>query len=381
MIIANTVEKRWKARCGEMIKTACLLTLTAVVMCCPRAVAQGVSDGVQLCIAVVVPSLFFMMATVVLLVQCGVAARAARWLAPVARSIFALPGEAASAMLLAMTGGYPAGAKAVCELYEQGVVTRDEAERMAQFCFCAGPAFILGVLGTATDSASAALLLAVQTITVPLMGAATRMLWRKNTDHTENRAIKREAKMKRTLSESIVYSVRQTASAMLMVCLFVTVFSAVRALLGHFGITEAIEQLCVRCGMSEGLAQAIVPMTLEVTGGCTAAVRAGLPAVAFAVGFGGIAVHMQVMAICAPLRLRYGRFFVMRLLQGAVCAALTYICMPMVSRGVEASASAVQAEKIIPALSATPMGSTALLVMCVMCALCMSDSILQARRV
>ena len=49
------------------------------------------------------------------------------------------------------------GAKAVAELYQQGLCSRQEAQRLLGFCNNSGPAFFIGVVGpTRMDYASVA---------------------------------------------------------------------------------------------------------------------------------------------------------------------------------------------------------------------------------
>ena len=54
---------------------------------------------------------------------------------------------AAGALVLGLAGGYPVGARTAAELYAQGALTRDEAERLLTFWNNANPAFLLSGLG------------------------------------------------------------------------------------------------------------------------------------------------------------------------------------------------------------------------------------------
>ena len=118
-----------------------LLGSAGLAMAFPTETAYGIEIGLELCLNRVIPSLFPMMVISVMVVESGLANSIGNRLAPVSERLFGLPGQAAAALLLSLTGGYPAGAKAVVGLYESGSVTKEQAGRMALFCFCAGRLF------------------------------------------------------------------------------------------------------------------------------------------------------------------------------------------------------------------------------------------------
>ena len=43
--------------------------------------------------------------------------------------------------------GYPVGSKIICDLYQSGMLTREDAKRITAFCSTSGPLFILGTVG------------------------------------------------------------------------------------------------------------------------------------------------------------------------------------------------------------------------------------------
>ncbi|MBR7092879.1 MAG: hypothetical protein IKI50_06850 [Clostridia bacterium] len=127
--------------------TAALLAAAAALLLLPRAAAAGVSRGLSLCAAVLIPSLFPFLILSGFFVRSGLCAALARPLRPVTMALFGLPGCCAPAILLAFVGGYPTGAAAVGELYKQGLINEAQARRMLRFCVCAGPAFLVGAVG------------------------------------------------------------------------------------------------------------------------------------------------------------------------------------------------------------------------------------------
>ena len=128
--------------------TVCLLLgAAAALLLLPETAAAAAGTAVELCLSTLLPSLFPYFVLTELWVLLGAAGtlgrRAGRWMGP----LFHLPGAAAPALLLGAIGGYPVGAQAVGRLYDQGALTRTEAEQTLLFCNNAGPAFVLGVVG------------------------------------------------------------------------------------------------------------------------------------------------------------------------------------------------------------------------------------------
>ena len=88
------------------------------------------------------------------MVELGLAGYLGRLLEGVMRPLFNVSGACASAFALGFIGGYPVGAKTAISLYEKGMCTKTEAERLLAFCNNSGPAFILGVVGAGVFASS-----------------------------------------------------------------------------------------------------------------------------------------------------------------------------------------------------------------------------------
>lgn len=112
-----------------------------------RVVAAAVSQGLTLCIQVLLPSLFPFFVLSNLLVLSSVIQRLTPLFCRPMEALFHLPGSCAPVLLLGAVGGYPVGAKTVSALYQQRLCTREEALGTLRFCNNAGPAFLIGSIG------------------------------------------------------------------------------------------------------------------------------------------------------------------------------------------------------------------------------------------
>ena len=141
-------------RVRDALTGAALLVCAAALVLFPAQAAEAAKDGLLLCYNVIIPSLFPFFVLSTLVVELGLVSYLGRLLSPLMRPLFRVPGEGATALALGFVGGYPVGARTTLSLYEKGLCTKTEAERMLAFCNNSGPAFILGVVGIGIFSLS-----------------------------------------------------------------------------------------------------------------------------------------------------------------------------------------------------------------------------------
>lgn len=104
---------------------------------------EGAKEGLAVCTQTVVPSLFpfFIMSS---LLTGNISAFRSKQLAWLGKAL-GIPHGAELIWITGLLGGYPIGAKCVCQAFEDGSIDRDTASRMLGFCSNAGPAFIFGM--------------------------------------------------------------------------------------------------------------------------------------------------------------------------------------------------------------------------------------------
>ena len=133
-----------------------LLCATLSLMLYPQDSMSAAREGLMLCYNVIIPSLFPFFVLSALVVDLGLAGYIGRALEGFMRPLFNVPGACASAFVLGFVGGYPVGARTALSLYQKGMCTKTEAERLLSFCNNSGPAFILGVVGAGVFASSRA---------------------------------------------------------------------------------------------------------------------------------------------------------------------------------------------------------------------------------
>lgn len=104
----------------------------------------GASEGLRLCIQVLIPSLFPFIFLSILLTG-SLIGRNMRFLQPLGR-LCGIPKGGEILFITGILGGYPAGAQAVAQAWETGCITQKQAGRMLGFCNNAGPSFLFGII-------------------------------------------------------------------------------------------------------------------------------------------------------------------------------------------------------------------------------------------
>lgn len=313
--------------------------------------ARGILNGIVFCIEILVPSLFLPMTAAAYLIKSGIAPMLARRLGGLSHRLFRLPYPSLAVIILAMVGGYPVGARCSQMMAENGMLTEAQAKKTALIAVCAGPGFLLSFVGRALLGSPEAglLLLAAELmstlITGVIIGSAVKC------DPSEPAKIPRNRNT-HLLTASVADASRATFRMCAMVVLCAAMIEVITVLSPDKGLTD------------------ILSAVLEITSGCS--VLCGhypLAVIAFFIGFGGISVHLQSFAAAGELRINSGLFFLFRIIQGIITAALTYTLLLIIPLEIRVFNSAEV--PLTVAKSATLIGSAAL----VLCALFFSASV------
>ena len=110
-----------------------------------RTAIMGATEGVDLCIRTVIPSLFPFLILSNLLTG-SLMGMELRILRPIGR-LFGLQQGAESLLIPGFLGGYPAGAHSISAAYKTGQLSKENAHKLLAYCNNAGPAFLFGIIG------------------------------------------------------------------------------------------------------------------------------------------------------------------------------------------------------------------------------------------
>lgn len=315
------------------LTAAILLGLFTLLLVDPESVLASGKKAVSLCLDIIIPSLlpFFVISRLIL--KTGAIHAISRLFGPVIRPLFNLPGQAAFPLVTGWFSGYPSGAKYTADLYENGLLTKKEAQRLLAFCNNSGPLFIAGAVGTGFfNSPKLGIILLVchllASISVGIVyGLISRM---KGTDGEKTKVAKVDVKVNinvHMLTDAILDSVK----VLLQISGTIIFFAVLVQTLETAGIFTAIGDLLAsgqQDALTEGL-KAFVAGSLEITYGLyLLSTSAGIPMIlkallaAFLCGFGGFSVHTQVTGLC-PGDIKLKEYFWGKLAHGVFAMGYT----------------------------------------------------------
>ncbi len=322
------------------------LVLGIMLFLWPEGSSEGVRNGLSLCASVVIPSLFPFMVLSAFLIKSGLAERIGRMMEPVTRFLFGLPGCTAAPILMSLIGGFPVGARAAAELRRREEISQRDFTHMLCFCINAGPAFMIGAVGSMIGSYNAGLLLYFSQIGASLLlGMVMRfVLPKKQSEDVPTR-------FQKTLgtADAFVESVADTATSMLSICAFVVIFAALTGMFQQVGITHLVSRIMEGpievLGLHPALAGAVFPCILEITTGCAAAANAGtaaIPLIGAASGWSGLSVQCQVLSTMRDLKPSKKWFWIGRISCAGLSGILATLLMQVWPRAQEVFSTGTQ---------------------------------------
>ncbi len=348
-----------------MIKTVkntavILLTAAAVYYCIvsPEVIGKAVSDSVDRCLCVIIPSMFIFMCITCFITKSGIHTFLGIPFKFISEKFFRIPKEGFAVFLLSMISGYPAGIKLVSENFSDGNLTDKQADAMNCFCCCAGPAFITGMAGAylyPDSNAGLLLFLSVLCGNIATAFALSRTLPEIVKTKHVNLALKRNC---------FIPSVKSASSAMLQMCIMIVAFGGLCAILKLSGIINVISYYTASIfNLPQATTESIILSFLEISNIVTLPPMTLyiFPVAAFLISFGGICVHLQISAI-AEHNFSLKRFFTARIFSASVSSITAVFLM----RFLNADISCNVTYTVVSESNYSPLPSLLLLIMIVM---------------
>lgn len=314
-----------------------LITVLFLLLCfgglvmLPKEVSAAVTEGLRLCGGVIIPSLFPFLVLSGLTVELGLAAALGRVLSPVMGRFLRITPAGTGAFTIGLLGGYPVGAGTVRQLWESGQCSREEAQYLLTFCNNCGPAFLMGIGGGQVfGSVKMGFLLWAAHV----LGALTvACLLRGTRGQGENRHPATTPVRCVSFAAALTNSVQRGLRSALSICAYVVLFRVVLC----FG--EVTGLLTLAAGLPNG--EALVGGLLEMSTGVTSIQRNVLgaaPLAAFIMGFGGLSVWCQTLAMLEGCGLDARPVFVGKLLHGGASALWTALLLQIFPQSVQTAA-------------------------------------------
>lgn len=323
------------------------------------------TNGLTLWATCVVPSLFPFFVITNLLSHTKVVSFTGKLLDKLMRPLFNVPGVGGFAFVMGLISGYPVGAKVVSDFRENGLVTKDEGERLLAFTNNSGPLFILSSVGIGLfgDTKTGLLLLCTHVLACITVGIILGKFSKKSDDEfrgiyrncnsylnnkSEQFSVKnRTANLGRNsvtfknLGEVLGNSINSSISTILMIGGFVVTFSVIISILNQTHALDLLSKffnpILSFLGFDLSFAKPLLSGILELTNGVNLIANIHIKAIsqnvilcAFLLGFGGLSVLLQVFSIVAKTDLSMKKYFIGKFLQGIFEAIYTFLALKFI---------------------------------------------------
>ena len=328
-----------KRRTVDAILGIALLISMAALIIYPAEASAAAKEGLVLCYNVIIPSLFPFFVLSSLVVEFGLARYIGRALEKIMRPLFNVGGACSVAFSLGLIGGYPVGARTAITLYEKGISTKTETERLLSFCNNSGPAFILGVVGAGIFSSSkiGLLLYLIHIVASVLVGFIFRFYKHQEkassvkSQYAEIESVRLSAAFSETIKSSFM--------SVISICAFVVFFTVFIRLLIISGIMARAAGLLATLlkpfGMNTQWATRLITGLIEISSGVNTlsgisdALSARVGMAAFMLGWAGFSVHCQVMSFIGRSGLSVKTYLIGKILHGIISTFLALIVCRM----------------------------------------------------
>ncbi len=275
------------------------MMLFAYLLIHPQYATRPTAQALGFCATTLVPSLFVYMVLSKIIITL-----------PMTEILTRVIGLEAFALITGTLCGCPVGAKNAVSLYESGRISKKRAEYLCSFTNNASTSFVVGYVGSELFGD---ITVGVRLLVIQLVSAVLTAIIMKYAVFGKQRLEK--ASIQGSAPVGLREAVTDSAQTMLNLCACAVFFIVAGGVVSNL--------LCLGPA-----ADALVKSVLEFSSGCATAAgldKYAFEVTAFAVGFTGFSVVLQVQSVIAH-RLSVKPFLVGKALSGSIMTALAVIC-------------------------------------------------------
>ena len=276
----------------------------------------------------ILPALFPFMFFSKILTSTGYVEKLSKHLNKLTSTLYRVPAISGYIFLMSIISGYPLGAKITADIYEKGLISREEAHRVCSFTSNSGPMFIVGTVGTAmlANSKIGYILLFSHILGSLINGFIYRNYVPKN-NFFENKQAKESIKTKETISDFMQNSI----ISCLMVGGYIVIFFVLTEVISSVGIINPLVYLLQKIGVQADVSKGTIFGVFEITNGCNilstcnCSVLLKATLCSFVISFGGLAVAFQGFNFLNKFNISKKFYFAQKLTHATLSAIITFL--------------------------------------------------------
>lgn len=331
-----------KNNLSTFIYSIIFCVFVAFIIIYPQDAFSSAKDGLLLWFNIVCPSLLPFFICVEILIGLGIVSFFGSAFKPLMSPLFNVPGEGSFSFFMSIASGYPVGARITSRLRQEKLCTQIEGQRLLSLCSTSGPLFIIGAVATGimNNPALGLLLASAHYLSAITVGFIMRFYGGKTlqppTGPSSNPVADILAYRKkdgRPFGTLLGDAVKNSVNLILIIGGFIILFSVATRMLKISGLLSILAHLLSRAVpfgiLSPDTASCLLVGIMEVTNGVKECASLQLPLIykaavaSFMIGFGGLSVNAQVLSIMSETDLKFGIYFMVKLLQGIAASVFS----------------------------------------------------------
>ena len=291
------------------ITTLLCLAISVILLLCGGEVKKGVTYGIELSINTIIPTLFPFFVLSDLWASYLILSKTS-FITILFQKMFGISGNAASSFLCGTICGFPLGAKSAVDLYNSKQIDKKELELLCSISGNPSCAFVISGIGAAmyNDAFIGVLLYFSVIFSACLTGVIFKI---KSENMTNSKEIIRQ-------SFSLVNSIQKAGMSSITISSYIIFFSALNylwcSLCKNLSINllfSSLFEVSSACCVIKNSQLSPTPLSMSLT--------------AFALGFSGFSVHMQVFSFL-PQCVSKGKYLMLKTIIG-IFSAIAAFCL------------------------------------------------------
>lgn len=275
-----------------------LAFLTIQILYCQENVTFEIRKALELFQKNIFPSLFPFLVLSPFFIHYGFFKIIKKYLGPILKKLFRISENAAYLFFMSLLSGFPSSATNAKNLYEENLITKEEAFHTLLFSHFSNPLFIFSMI-----SIQPKLVLIAHYFSNIIIGLVLRFKKR------EEKIQKSQVVEKKSFFEVFSASITNAMHNSLFILGVITFFFMINAIL-DFPITHLLLEL------SQGLAYT---NSLHFSSKIIACIQA------FLLSFGGFSVHIQTFGILSKWNMPYFYYLLIRILHGILASSIVFL--------------------------------------------------------
>lgn len=322
-------------------------------------------EGLLLWANCVVPAVFPFCIAVELLNYTELAHILGRLLNKLMRPLFNVPGIASYALIMGIISSSPIGATITYDLYENNLITKNEAERLLAFTNNTGPLFIVGTTGTLLFGSKLIGYLLLLThilacLTVGIILGVTSRIKNENKEIYDKNYYKKTIRANSNdlsdLGGILSLSIKKSIALILQIGGFVVLFSVIISILNESNVFIIIGNMLEKFYIPKEFTKSLLTGMLELTSGVniiarlqTSNLSLNIILCSFLLGFCSFSVMLQVKSVVSKSNLSIKTYVNGKLLHGLIAMLYTAILiryMPIFQLDIKPNTASMSLTKI-----------------------------------